>query len=100
MTPKLLDVSLDDDEVILKYDDLRGLRYALLYKAGRKLKEEYSIKKLLSKNLVVPNSNSIRISKSDYRKSFYSVSFIDFYGAETKPTVINLKNNPKNDSKR
>ena len=99
-TPKLLDVLLEGDEVILKYDDLRGLRYALLYKAGRKVKEEYPIKKLLSKNLVAPNSNSIRISKSDYRKSFYSISFIDFYGAETKPTVINLKNNPKNDSKR
>lgn len=92
--PQLINTTKEGDEVIFEFDDLKSMRYMLIYSSGRKVKEEYPIKKLVTKVLINSNSNSIRIPKSDFKKTYYSISFIDLYAVETIPTVINLKNIP------
>ena len=93
-TPQLTNITLKDDKILLEFADLKDMRYVLLYDSGRKDKEEYPIKKLQSKNFIKAGSNVIRIPKSTNPKKYYSISFIDLYGVETKATVINLKNIP------
>jgi hypothetical protein len=90
--PRLLHLNETDTEIMLQFDDLKGIRYGLLYKSGHNLKEVYPIKKLVSKIFIEGGSNRLDISKNLLPRNSYALSFIDVYGVETKPMILNLKN--------
>ena len=75
-------------------------QYALLYKSGRKVKPEYSIKKLIKKILIKEGSKIIRIPKENIDGNYFGLSFLDKYGRESKPIVLNLKEINQHDSKK
>jgi uncharacterized lipoprotein YddW (UPF0748 family) len=89
--PQLLNLNETDTEIMLQFDDLKGIRYGLLYKSGPNLKEEYPMKKLVSKIFIEGGSNRMHISKSQLLRNIYALSFIDIFGVESKPMVLNLK---------
>ncbi|MGC1514732.1 MAG: family 10 glycosylhydrolase [Maribacter sp.] len=90
-TPRLVNVQRTDTEVVLEFDNLKQMHYAVVYTSGRKVKDAYPIKKMIQKIYIPVGSENVRISKKDYSKTFMAFSFIDVYGVESKPMTINLK---------
>lgn len=88
--PQLITTNIDN-EIILRFDNLKAMRYALLYKSGRKEKDAYNIKKLISKIFIPEDSDTLTLPKNEYDSKFLGVSFIDIYGNETEPILLNLK---------
>ncbi|SNR67616.1 Uncharacterized lipoprotein YddW, UPF0748 family [Maribacter sedimenticola] len=99
-TPRLAITELNDQEFILHIEDIVNMRYAVLYKSGRKVKEAYKMKKLVKKIFLDENPNTISIPKTAISDNFIALSFIDKYGVETAATVINIKKLKKNGTKR
>ncbi|APQ18468.1 glycoside hydrolase family 10 protein [Maribacter hydrothermalis] len=99
-TPHLSITEQNEKDFVLHIDSTKNMRYALLYSSGRKAKEEYPIKKLVFKIFLDGNPNRLLIPRSEVSDSFLALSFIDVYGVETEPTIINIKQLIKNDSKR
>ena len=89
--PKLITTSKTDSELVLEFNDLREIRFALFYTSGIRVKETYDIKKLRSKIYVDNTSNVVRIPLNQLRKKYNAISFIDVYGKETTPIIFNLK---------
>ena len=90
-SPRLVNSSKTDSEVILEFNDLSAIRYALCYSSGIRVEEAYDIKKLLSKIYVDNTSKTVRIPLDQLRKKYNAISFIDVYGKETTPIIFNLK---------
>ncbi|MEP2278422.1 family 10 glycosylhydrolase [Maribacter sp.] len=90
-TPKLLGTSKTDSELILEFNDLNEIRFALFYTSGIRVKETYDIKKLRSKIHVDNTSKTVRIPLKQLRKKYNAITFIDVYGKETTPIIFNLK---------
>jgi len=90
-TPKLLNSSRTDTELFLEFNNLKDMRFALFYTSGIRVKEIYKIQKLQAKIYVDSNSKYINISIDKLNKKYNAVSFIDVYGKETTPIIINLK---------
>ncbi|MEH6619464.1 glycoside hydrolase family 10 protein [Maribacter arcticus] len=99
-TPQLSITEQNEKDLILQLDDTKNMRYALLYKSGHKTKDEYPIKKLIFKIFLDGNSNRLLIPRNQISNNFLALSFIDVYGVETEPTIINIKQLAKNDTKR
>ncbi|TLP80563.1 glycoside hydrolase family 10 protein [Maribacter sp. ACAM166] len=89
--PLLIDTEQTERDFILHFDDTIGMRYVLIYKSGRNQKEDYPIKKLISKIFTNGISNKVHIPKEQISSNFIGLSFIDVYGVETEPMLINLK---------
>lgn len=90
-TPKLVSASKNDTELSLEFNDLKNIRFALVYSSGIRVKDTYDIKKLRSKIYVENNNTSLNIPLDQLKKKYNSISFIDVYGKETTPIIINLK---------
>lgn len=99
-TPRLSITEQTEEEFILHLDDTKNMRYALLYKSGRRVKNAYPIKKLAFKIFLDDNPNRLQISKTQISNNFLALSFIDIYGVETEPTIINVKKLAKDGTKR
>jgi hypothetical protein len=62
----------------------------MVYDSGRKQKKEYPIKKL-KKKISIFNAVEWTLSRSDFsKKKQVAISFIDYYGRETKPILVHL----------
>ncbi|MEO9479043.1 MAG: family 10 glycosylhydrolase [Maribacter dokdonensis] len=90
-TPKLVSASKNDTELSLEFNDLNNIRFALVYSSGIRVKDTYDIKKLRSKIYVENNNTSLNIPLDQLKKKYNAISFIDVYGKETTPIIINLK---------
>ncbi|SEC15779.1 Uncharacterized lipoprotein YddW, UPF0748 family [Maribacter dokdonensis] len=90
-TPKLVSASKNDTELSLEFNDLKNIRFALVYSSGIRVKDTYDIKKLRSKIYVENNNTSLNIPLDQLKKKYNAISFIDVYGKETTPIIINLK---------
>ncbi|MGB5274112.1 MAG: family 10 glycosylhydrolase [Flavobacteriaceae bacterium] len=67
-----------------------GYRYAMIYDSGRKQKKDYPMKKL-KKKISILNATELVLPRSYFsKKKQVAVSFIDFYGRETKPILVHL----------
>lgn len=89
--PQLLATTNLGNEIVLQFDDLESMRYALLYQSGRKIKDMYSIKKLVSKVFISEGFNTVTLPENEVTTNFLGLSFIDVYGNETTPMLLNLK---------
>ena len=89
--PKLVSSSKNDTELTLEFNDLNNIRFALVYSSGIRVKDTYNIKKLRSKIYVENNNTSLNIPLDQLKKKYNAISFIDVYGKETTPIIINLK---------
>ncbi len=89
--PKLVSSSKYDTELTLEFNDLNNIRFALVYSSGIRVKDTYDIKKLRSKIYVEKNNTSLNIPLDQLKKKYNAISFIDVYGKETTPIIINLK---------
>ena len=89
--PKLVSSSKNDTELTLEFNDLNNIRFALVYSSGIRVKDTYDIKKLRSKIYVENNNTSLNIPLDQLKKKYNAISFIDVYGKETTPIIINLK---------
>lgn len=90
-TPKIEDFQITKEAIQFSTEDLKGVRYVLLYSSGSKIKSSYPITKLLSKIFVADNK-TVSISRKELKaKNNVAVSFIDYYGQESKPIVLNLR---------
>ncbi|MDF4222925.1 family 10 glycosylhydrolase [Maribacter sp. M208] len=89
--PKLVSASKNDTELSLEFNDLNNIRFALVYSSGIKVKDTYDIKKLRSKIYVENNNTTLNIPLDQLKKKYNAISFIDVYGKETTPIIINLK---------
>ncbi|MDF4204177.1 family 10 glycosylhydrolase [Maribacter sp. SA7] len=90
-TPKLLATSKTDSELILEFNDLNEIRFALFYTSGIRVKKTYDIKKLRHKIYVDNHSKTVRIPLEQLRKKYNAITFLDVYGKETTPIIFNLK---------
>jgi hypothetical protein len=99
-TPHLSISEQNEKDLILQLDDTKNMRFALLYKSGRKTKDEYPIKKLVFKIFLEGDPNRLVIPRNQISDNFLALSFIDVYGVETEPTIINIKQLAKNGAKR
>lgn len=76
--------------ISLKFRNLESYRYAMIYSAWKTEKNIYPIKKLLSK-VVVQNKEEVKIHLDIIgRKKNITVTFIDFYGRESQPIIVDL----------
>ncbi|WP_321826956.1 glycoside hydrolase family 10 protein [Maribacter dokdonensis] len=89
--PKLVSSSKNDTELTLGFNDLNNIRFALVYSSGIRVKDTYDIKKLRSKIYIEKNNTSLNIPLDQLKKKYNAISFIDVYGKETTPIIINLK---------
>ncbi|MGI9551587.1 MAG: glycoside hydrolase family 10 protein [Aurantibacter sp.] len=88
------------DTITLSFNNLEGLRHAMAYRSGRKIKKNYPMKKLLDR-VVVKNTNSIGISHEPLRgKKRIALRFIDQYGRLTDPKIIHLNQTGQHDTKK
>ena len=99
-TPRLKISEQTENDLILHLDDTNNMRYALLYKSGRRAKDGYPIKKLVSKIFLNGTPKKLVIPNSKISDNFLALSFIDVYGVETESTIINIKKLAKDGSKR
>lgn len=89
--PQLVATTNSGDDLVLQFNGLERMRYALLYKSSSKLKDVYSIKKLVSKVFISEGANTVTLAKNLVTPKFLGISFIDVYGNETAPMLLNLK---------
>jgi len=74
----------------VKFDDFQSIRYAMIYPSGKNEKETYPIKKLIAK-LTVQNKKEVIIPLGIIKKRKHiAITFIDFYGRESKPIIVHL----------
>ena len=78
-----------EDKTIPYYP--KNIRFSLVYSSGIRVKDTYDIKKLRSKIYVENNNTSLNIPLDQLKKKYNAISFIDVYGKETTPIIINLK---------
>ncbi len=88
---KIKDVKTTSDSIQFSINTPHNIRYALCYSSGKKLKESYPITKLRSKTHINNKHQFIIPIKEFKRKKQIAVSFIDYYGQETEPIVLNLR---------
>ena len=80
------------DNIQFTVNDSKEIRYALFYSSGKKIKSDYPITKLLSKKHI-DNFSTFSVSKNELKdKKHIAVTFINYYGQESKPILLNIKN--------
>lgn len=78
------------DSIILNFKDLNAYQFMAVYPSGRKVKSYYPIKKLIAK-LPVDDSTWIALPRKILGKQKqFAVVFIDRYGRESEPIVVDL----------
>jgi uncharacterized lipoprotein YddW (UPF0748 family) len=89
--PKLLAITKNRDSIFIKIALQEPLKQALIYQSGRQKKESYPIRKLTAKLGISPNSETIAFPKSILHRKNFALVFLDRYGNETKPIILNVK---------
>lgn len=74
----------------LKLNNLESIRYAMIYHSGKNEKEIYPLKKLIAK-LPIQNKNTVILPlEIIHKRKYIAMTFIDFYGRESKPIIVYL----------
>ena len=80
------------DSILFSIPAGQEIRYALLYSSRKKVKPAYPITKLRCKT-PIQDTNTFMVSKEHLKgKKYIAITFINYYGQETKPIVVHLKN--------
>lgn len=83
-------IQKSNTSIDLKFNNLESVRYAMIYPSGKNEKEIYPIKKLIAK-LPVENKTEVILPLEIIKKRKYiAMTFIDFYGRESKPIIVHL----------
>lgn len=97
---KLESIETFEKIIRLNFNDLRGIRYAMVYPSGKKSKATYPIKKLLTKTFW-NKENQIDLNEDLIRnKKYIAIIFIDKFGHESEPKIIHLKQTNRYDPKK
>lgn len=76
---------------VLNFRNAEDYRYAMVYRTGKNTQKSYPIKKLLVKAPVI-NGQHISLPKTALKGlKRIAITFIDKYGQEYKPIILNLK---------
>jgi uncharacterized lipoprotein YddW (UPF0748 family) len=76
--------------ITLKFDDLESIRYAMIYPSGKNQKETSLLKKCILKVPVQNNEEVILPLEIIKKRKHLAITFIDFYGRESKPIIVHL----------
>lgn len=80
----------NDNYSELVFTNLKDYRFGLIYPSGKRIKADYPIKKLLTK-VAIEEGESFKIPTELIQgKKYVAVRFIDFYGRESEPIIVNL----------
>ena len=90
-TFELLETSRNNEVFMFRFKDLTDFRYALVYKSGRNKKSFYETKKLLRKIFLNGADNFSISAKAIENRRYVAITFVDKFGKESNPMVINLK---------
>lgn len=77
--------------IILDFNNLESIRYALVYPSGKNEKEVYPLKKLITKLPVQDKKEVILPLERIKKRKYVALTFIDFYGQQSKPIIVHLK---------
>ena len=88
---KVKNLKITSDTIHFSINTNHNIRYALCYNSGKKRKESYPITKLHTKIHINTNHQFTIPLKELKSKKQVAVSFLDYYGQESKPIVLNLK---------
>lgn len=83
-------IQKNENFINLTFHDLEEFRFASIYPSQKKKRANYPIKKLLTK-VAVDKDESIKIPvELIQEKKYIAIRFIDFYGRESGPIIVNL----------
>lgn len=83
-------IQKSNTSIDLKFDNLETIRYAMIYPSRKNEKEIYPLKKLIAK-LSIQNKTEVILPLEIVKKRKYiAMTFIDFYGRESKPIIVHL----------
>lgn len=88
---KLESIQTIEKNIRLKFNDLKGMRYAMVYPSGKNNKAVYPIKKLLTKTFLKKGNQIDLEAKLIKNKNHIAIIFIDKFGHESEPKIIHLK---------
>ncbi len=88
---KLESIQTIEKNIRLKFNDLKGMRYAMVYPSGKNNKAAYPIKKLLTKTFLKKGNQIDLEAKLIKNKNHIAIIFIDKFGHESEPKIIHLK---------
>ncbi|MFS4457166.1 glycoside hydrolase family 10 protein [Maribacter sp. 2304DJ31-5] len=91
---QVVPITKNNDSIQLKARGLTNLKNMLVYKSGKKVKAEYSNKKMLAKIAIEKSSDIITIPTAIIRGKRFAITFLDNYGRETQPIVLHLNKIP------
>jgi uncharacterized lipoprotein YddW (UPF0748 family) len=75
----------------LAFKGIDDKSYALFYASSKRIKSEYSMKKLIQKISVKGNSGLLQIPSDLASNRYLAITFLDRYNKESKPIVIQPK---------
>ena len=85
---ELKSISTSLNSTILKFKNIASNRYAMLYPVRKN--ESYPIKKLIAKLTIQNNEEVILPEEIIKNKKQLALTFIDFYGRESQPIIVDL----------
>ncbi len=88
---KLESIQTIEKNIRLKFNDLKGMRYAMVYPSGKNNKAAYPIKKLLTKTFLKKGNQIDLEAKLIKNKNHITIIFIDKFRHESEPKIIHLK---------
>jgi hypothetical protein len=80
-----------DNSLRLTFNGIDDKPYALFYTSTKRVKSEYPMKKLLQKLNIKGNSGQIKLPSAITSNRYLAITFLDKYGKESSPIVIQPK---------
>ncbi|MFX0558370.1 glycoside hydrolase family 10 protein [Maribacter sp. CXY002] len=98
--PQITASTQNNEHYLIDFVSSDQLKYALIYSSGKINKPYYPLKKLKKKIYLSQESHVVKIPKDIVAGKYFALSFLDHYGQETKPIIIQTNKIVFNDSKR
>ncbi len=88
----LKSINRSTNTISLKFEGPTPTRYAMLFPYKKNQKETYPLKKLITKLPVKDNREVVLPLAIIGKRKHIAITFIDFYGRESLPIIVHLKN--------
>ena len=87
--------SVENESIKLTHKNLNSFRYVMIYPSGKNKKDSYPINKLIAKLAIQNKTELILPSEISKKRKYIAMTFIDFFGRESKPIIVHLKSKHK-----
>lgn len=85
---QVISSDLSTDNLKITFQGIKDMSYALVYTSSKKARLAYPMKKLLKKINITGNTGQLKIPKHIASPKNIAITFLDRYGKESNPTVI------------